>query len=218
MKLFRITRGKSRCGSCPLSGYCTKVRGESNTDKPKIAFIGEAPGKDEDEQGHPFVGSAGQELDRILAKAGIHRHNAYLMNMILCRPPENDLSSPEGVEAVESCRPGFEEELSKLYDLGVRVLVPLGANPTAALGIEGSIHKVRGSVYESVIDGKHFWCIPTFHPSFIIRGEWSEEPTCINDIEKAINIAQNGYTPPKEDFLLFPKVRDIELRTKDILK
>lgn len=218
MKLFRITRTRSKCNSCPLSGYCTKVRGESVTEKPKIAFIGEAPGKDEDAQGHPFVGSAGQELDRILAKAGIHRHNAYLTNMILCRPPENNLSSPEGVEAVESCRPGFEEELLKLYDLGVRVLVPLGANPTASLGIEGSIHKVRGSVYDVAIQNKHFWAIPTFHPSFIIRGEWSEEPTCINDIEKAVNIAQNGYTPPKEDFLLFPKVRDIELRAKDILK
>jgi uracil-DNA glycosylase family 4 len=218
MKLFRITRTKSRCKECPLSGYCNKVWGESVSDRPKIAFIGEAPGKDEDIQGHPFVGSAGQELDRILAKAGIHRHNAYLLNLINCRPPENNLDSDEGVEALAACRPGLEEELSKLYYLGVRTLVPLGAKPTAALGIEGSIHKVRGSVYETNIAGHSFWSVPTFHPSFIIRGEWAEEPTCINDINKAVDIATNGYTPPKEDFLLFPTVRDIELRTKDILK
>ena len=218
MKLFRVTRSKSHCRECPLSSYCNKVRGESATENPKIAFIGEAPGKDEDESGHPFVGSAGQELDRILAKAGIHRHNAYLLSLINCRPPENDLDSPEGIEALESCRPGFEEEITKLYDLGVRTLVTLGGKPTNAIGIEGSIHKVRGSVYEVTIAGKSFWTIPTFHPSYIIRGQWSEEPTCINDIEKAINISANGYTPPREDFLLFPSVRDIEARTKDILK
>jgi DNA polymerase I - 3''-5'' exonuclease and polymerase domains len=218
MKLLRITRTKSRCKECPLSGYCNKVRGESASEKPRIAFIGEAPGKDEDQLGHPFVGSAGQELDRILAKAGIYRQNAYLLNLVNCRPPENNLDSSEGIEALESCQPGLEEELSKLYDLGVRTLVPLGAKPTAALGIEGSIHKVRGSVYETKIAGHTFWSIPTFHPSFIIHGEWGEEPTCVNDIEKAVDIAQNGYTPPKEDFLLFPTVRDIEARTKDILK
>jgi uracil-DNA glycosylase len=218
MKLLRITRTKSRCKECALAGYCNKVRGESASEKPRIAFIGEAPGKDEDLQGHPFVGPAGQELDRILAKAGIHRHNAYLLNVINCRPPENDIASDEGQEAVTACRPGFEEELLKLYDLGVRTLVPLGATAAAALGIEGSAHKIRGSVYKATIAGKDFWCVPTFHPSYIIRGQWNEEPTCINDIEKAIGIATNGYTPPKEDFLLFPTVRDIEARTRDILK
>jgi len=218
MKLFRITRSQSKCGSCPLAGYCTKVRGESVSEKPKIAFIGEAPGADEERLGHPFVGSAGQELDRILAKAGIHRHNAYLLNLINCRPPNNDLDSDEGQEALMFCRPGFEEELLKLHSLGVRTLVTLGAKPTSALGIDGSIHKVRGSVYEASVQGKKFWVVPTFHPSYLIRGQWSEEPTCINDVEKAVGIAQNGYTPPREDFLLFPTVRDIEARTKDILK
>ena len=218
MKLFRITRTKSRCKECALTGYCNKVRGESAAERPKIAFIGEAPGKDEDEQGHPFVGAAGQELDRILAKAGIHRHNVYILNLINCRVPENNLDSDEGVEALELCRPGFEEELLRLYDLGVRTLVPLGAKPAAALGIEGAAHRIRGSVYDVEVAGKHFWSVPTFHPSYIIRGQWSEEPTCINDVAKAIGIALNGYVPPKEDFLLFPTVHDIEARTKDLLK
>jgi uracil-DNA glycosylase family 4 len=218
MKLFRITRTKSKCKECALGGYCDKVRGESASERPKIAFIGEAPGKDEDESGHPFVGSAGQELDRILAKAGIHRHNAYLLNTINCRPPENNIASDEGVEAIAACRPGFEEELLALYNLGVRTLVPLGATAAAALGIEGSAHKIRGSVYKATIANKDFWCVPTFHPSYIIRGQWNEEPTCINDVNKAIGIATNGYTPPSEDFLLFPTVHDIEARTKDILR
>lgn len=218
MKLLRISRTKSKCSSCGLGGYCTKVRGESASERPKIALIGEAPGADEDKSGHPFVGAAGQELDRMLAKAGIGRHNVYVLNLIGCRPPENNLESPEGQEALEACRPGFEEEIAKLYDLGVRTLVPLGAKPTAALGIEGSIHKVRGSVYDVHIKGLQFWAIPTFHPSFIIRGEWAEEPTCINDIEKASNIALNGYTPPEERFELFPSVRDVELRCRDYVK
>lgn len=218
MKLLRISRTKSKCSSCALGGYCTKVRGESANERPKIAFIGEAPGADEDKIGHPFVGSAGQELDRMLAKAGIGRHNAYVTNLILCRPPENDLSSDEGQEAIEACRPGLEEELAKLYALGVRTLVPLGAKPTQALGIDGSIHKVRGSVYDVHVAGLQFWAIPTFHPSFIIRGEWAEEPTVINDIEKASNIALNGYTPPEERFELFPSVHDVELRCRDLVK
>ena len=214
MKLFRITRTKSRCRECPLNGYCTKVRGESASENPKIAFIGEAPGADEDASGHPFVGSAGKELDRVLAKAGIHRHNAYLLNLINCRPPNNDLGSPEGQEALVCCKPGFEEEMAALYKLGVRTIVPLGAHPTSALGIEGSVHKVRGSVYEV----GNSWAVPTFHPSYIIRGQWAEEPTMIADVEKAVGIATNGYTPPKEDFLLFPTVRDIEARTRDLLR
>ena len=219
MKLFRITRTKSKCSICPLNGYCTKVRGESANERPKIAFIGEAPGKEEDELGHPFVGSAGKGLDRMLAKAGIHRHNAYLLNLQNCRPPENKLDSPEGQESLVACRPGFEEELTALWNLGVRTLVPLGWYPTNALGIEGAIHKVRGSVYEVTVAGHNFWAIPTYHPSFIVNhGQWAEEPTVINDIAKAVDIALNGYTPPKEDFLLFPTVKDIEARTRDILK
>jgi DNA polymerase len=218
LKLLRITRTKSRCKECPLNGYATKVRGESANENPKIAFIGEAPGADEDHLGHPFVGSAGKELDRVLAKGGIHRHNAYLLNLANCRPPQNDLDSPEGIEAQECCRPGFEEELQALFRLGVRTLVSLGANPTRALGIEGSVHKVRGSVYEVTVAGLNFWCVPTFHPSYIIRGQWSEEPTMIADVEKAVGIAVNGYTPPKEEFLLFPTVKDIEARTRDILR
>jgi len=215
---YRITRTKSKCSECALAGYCTKVRGESASDKPKLALIGEAPGKDEDEKGRPFVGSAGQELDRMLAKAGIHRHNVYVLNLINCRPPENDLDSSEGVEALEMCRPGLEQELLELHAKGVRTLITLGNKPSSALGIEGAIHKIRGSVYKATVAGKDFWVVPTFHPSYIIRGQWSEEPTCINDINKAISIATEGYTPPKEDFLLFPTVRDIEARTKDILK
>ena len=218
MKLLRISRTKSRCNVCPLDGYCTKVRGESANERPKIAFIGEAPGAEEDRDGHPFVGSAGQELNRVLSKAGLHRHNAYLLNLINCRPPENNLESPEGQEALVACSPGFEEEIRTLHGLGVRTLVPLGAAATSRLGIEGSVHKVRGSVYEVVVAGLKFWAVPTFHPSYIIRGSWEEEPTMIADVEKATNIALNGYTPPKEDFLLFPTVRDIELRTKDILR
>ena len=218
MKLLRITRTKSKCLQCPLNGYATKVRGESANERPKIAFIGEAPGREEDESGHPFVGAAGKELDRVLAKGGIHRHNAYVTNIVSCRPPNNDLDSPEGIEAQESCRPGFEEELAILYKLGVRTLVPLGAKPTSALGIQGAIHKVRGSVYDVEIAGLHFWAVPTFHPSYIIRGMWSEEPTMISDVEKAVGIALNGYTPPKEEFLLFPTVKDIEARTRDLIR
>ena len=218
MKLLRITRTKSKCLQCPLNGYATKVRGESANERPKIALIGEAPGREEDESGHPFVGAAGKELDRVLAKAGIHRHNAYLLNVINCRPPENDIASPEGIEAIESCRMGLEEELVALHKLGVRTLVTLGATSTTNIGIDGSIHKVRGSVYNVTIAGCDFWCVPTFHPSYIIRGQWSEEPTMIADVEKAVGIALNGYTPPKEDFLLFPTVRDVEARTRDILR
>jgi uracil-DNA glycosylase family 4 len=194
------------------------VRGESACENPKIAFIGEAPGKDEDENGHPFVGSAGKELDRVLAKGGVHRHNAYLLNLINCRPPENDLSSPEGEEAIVACRGGFEQELAELHRLGVKTLVPLGAHPTKHLGIDGSVHRVRGSVYDVTVGGLKFWAVPTFHPSYIIRGQWSEEPTMISDVEKAVGIATKGYSPPKEDFLLFPTVKDIEARTKDILR
>jgi uracil-DNA glycosylase family 4 len=203
----RFNRSKlSSCNKCPLRDN-KRVWGEYPTDsKPRIVLVGEAPGRDEDYEGKPFVGMAGRKLNWALYEAGIQRHQVGVSNVISCRPPGNDIGSNEGLEALECCKRGFLSELASWKKDGVRVVVPLGNTALRSLGIEETISKARGSVY--VQDG--LVILPTYHPSFINRGMQKEEPTWIADLEKALQLSKKKYQPPKENFTIFPSLKDIE--------
>jgi uracil-DNA glycosylase family 4 len=205
--LKRFSRTKlSNCHSCPLRDG-KRVWGEYPTEsKPRIVLLGEAPGRDEDYEGRPFVGMAGRKLNWALYEAGIQRHQVGVSNVISCRPPGNDIGSNEGLEALECCKRGFLSELASWKKDGVRVVVPLGNTALRSLGIEETISKARGSVY--VQDG--LVILPTYHPSFINRGMQKEEPTWIADLEKALQLSKKKYQPPKENFTIFPSLKDIE--------
>lgn len=212
--MLRMKRTKCNCKECPLAGE-NKVYGLSDIDKPSIVIIGEAPGEREALKGIPFVGSSGEVLQQAVKSAGLMWHTLYKTNVILCRPPGNDIDSPEGKKAIECCREGFLEELEALVkEYKVKVLVPVGATALKAVGIEGRITKQRGSV--SMVMGLP--AVPTYHPSYIMRGNWNEEVTWVNDLMKARELTLKKWKPPKEMFNLFPSLKDVKDFVSNALK
>ncbi len=151
----------STCVRCRLSQGRTQVVygvGDPNAD---LMFIGEAPGFHEDKQGEPFVGAAGQLLNRMLADVEIPRERVYINNVILCRPPGNRDPLPDEVEA---CMPWLTERI-ELIDPSV--IVTLGNWATRfVLGPQVSISRVRGQRFP----WKGRTVIPTFHPAAILHG------------------------------------------------
>ena len=207
--MIRFKRTKSLCKECPLRGE-KKVWSLCEVDKPRVALLGEAPGAHEAEEGKPFVGPAGKWLKAAIGKTGMLFHSLYRMNVISCRPPRNDIGSFEALEALRCCTPGFLEELSYMEKLGIRVIVPLGNTATGALDLEGNISKIRGSVYVRQNGKQTTVVIPTFHPSFIMRGMLKEEGTWIADLTKARDLSIKKYVPPKEIFTTNPTLKDLQ--------
>jgi DNA polymerase len=129
---------------------------------PEVAFVGEAPGADEDRTGEPFVGKAGQYLTRILNGCGFQREEVYIFNTLKCRPPGN--RTPTARECA-NCRPFLERQFDLVRP---RHLVALGATAAKSLlGTTTGITRLRGSVYR--YRGVPLIC--TYHPSALLRDE-----------------------------------------------
>jgi uracil-DNA glycosylase family 4 len=125
-----------------------------------LMFVGEAPGREEDEQGLPFVGAAGQLLTKIIEAMGTTREEVYIVNTVACRPPENRNPEPEEVAA---CRPFLQEQIRLVAP---RVIVTLGTFATQAiLGTDQPISVLRGRW--QVAHGARV--MPTFHPAYLLR-------------------------------------------------
>ena len=155
-----------RCQKCPLSQERKiAVPGEGNSEA-ELMFVGEAPGHDEDVQGKPFVGRAGQLLTKIINAMGYQRQEIYITNVIKCRPPQN--RTPYKKE-LEQCTPYLLEQIEMIDP---KVIVALG-KVAADFFIESelSMSLLRGNFYEF----KKIRVMPTFHPSYIIRNEGSRE-------------------------------------------
>lgn len=217
----RFPRPESDCQHCPLNGR-PKVFSTCGIPNPSVAIIGEAPGEHESEaevkskwedvrafalkEKGPFVGPSGGILKQAIGQAGMMWHTIYRMNVINCRPTNNKIDSEEANEAIKCCKPGFEAELGRLKGLGAKVLVPVGNTAMSALGIEGTVSRNRGSVY---VVGKQV-AVPTYHPSYILRGAIREEPVWIADLRKARDLSLKSYKPPKENFNIHPKLKDVQ--------
>ena len=151
----------STCMRCRLSqGRTQVVYGVGNPDA-DLMFIGEAPGFHEDKQGVPFVGAAGQLLNRLLADTGIERDEVYINNVVMCRPPGNRDPLPDELEA---CKPWLEERIAIIDPA---IIVTLGNWATRyILGSNVSISRVRGQRFPW--NGRIV--IPTFHPAAVLHG------------------------------------------------
>jgi uracil-DNA glycosylase family 4 len=202
----------ARCRDCPLSNR-TRVWGEG-PEKPAVCLLGEAPGSDEDDSGRPFSGPSGSLLSKAFHNLGLLRHQVWVTNVIGCRPPANDLEGPEGQLALECCRAGFLAELAWLKEAGLKVIQPLGNHAMEALGLPRGVAKLRGSVFP--LDG--LVAVPTYHPSFLLRGMWKEESTWLSDLEKAALIGQDGWKKPAEKFTLRPSLEQWEAFVEQALK
>jgi DNA polymerase len=129
---------------------------------PDVAFVGEAPGADEDRQGEPFVGRAGQLLDRIIVASGFTRKEVYIFNTLKCRPPNN--RTPQASECA-NCRPYFERQFELVSP---KYVVALGATAAKNLLQTGlGIGRLRGQVHQY----RNRPLICTFHPSALLRDD-----------------------------------------------
>lgn len=135
----------------------------------RMALIGEAPGEEEDKHGVPFVGKAGELLDRLLASAGIRREACFITNVVKERPPDNDLNAwfLEHGEAYEAYVASLYEELNGLT---TNLLVPMGATALGAILGRSDIMLRRGSIYEVEILGRKWKVLPTLHPAGALPG------------------------------------------------
>jgi DNA polymerase len=159
LKLIRADLGE--CTRCKLHGQGRRqiVYGVGNP-QAELMFIGEAPGRDEDIQGEPFVGRAGQLLTKMIESINLRREDVYIANVIKCRPPEN--RSPEPDE-IASCEPFLFRQLDAIRP---KVVVALGAVAVKALlKSDAPISRLRGKV----IDFRGSKLVPTFHPAFLLR-------------------------------------------------
>jgi DNA polymerase len=148
------------CPRCKLSGSRTRIvfgHGNPNAD---LMFIGEAPGREEDEQGLPFVGAAGQLLTKIIEAMGTTREEVYIVNTVLCRPPNNRNPEPDEIAA---CRPFLEEQIRLVSP---RAIVTLGTFAAqSVLETTEPISQLRGRW--RVAHGTRV--MATFHPAFLLR-------------------------------------------------
>jgi uracil-DNA glycosylase len=149
------------CTRCPLAEGRTQVVFGVGDPKARLLFVGEAPGRDEDLAGEPFVGRSGKLLDRLmLEEIGLSRDRCYIANVVKCRPPQNRNPAPAEIEA---CRPYLEEQIALIEPA---VVVTLGNFATRLLldTTEG-IGQLRGATYP--FRSGHL--VPTYHPAYVLR-------------------------------------------------
>ena len=151
---------------CALKRSCQRTVFADGNPQARVMLVGEAPGREEDEQGLPFVGASGKLLDRMLASIGLDRDRAYITNVIFWRPPGN--RKPEPAE-VELCLP-FVERHIELVDPAVLIFLG-GAAASALLGKSEGVTKLRGRWHDYSAPGlaRPIPGLPTYHPAYLLR-------------------------------------------------
>ena len=182
---------REELGDCKRCKLCTTrtniVFGVGNPDA-NLVFVGEAPGADEDAQGEPFVGKAGQLLTKMIEAMGYARGDVYICNVLKCRPPGNRNPEPD---EVASCEPFLKKQLGAIRP---RMIVALGKFAVQCLLRDDSpISRLRGNLrtYEGIP------LMPTFHPAYLLRDP-SKKKLAWDDL-KAVNaaLAKVGISPPR---------------------
>lgn len=168
--LAQVTADLVNCQRCKL---CEKrntiVVGEGNPEA-ELVFVGEGPGEHEDLEGRPFIGRAGELLDKMIEAMGLHRNQVYICNVVKCRPPGNRNPEPDEIAA---CGPFLERQLQILRP---KVVVALGKFAAQTLlQTEAPISKLRGQFHTyRPKDAGELKLMPTFHPAYLLRSPESK--------------------------------------------
>jgi DNA polymerase len=187
-KLTVIREEVGECTRCKL--HTTRksiVFGVGDPDAP-LMFVGEAPGEQEDKRGEPFVGPAGELLDKMIEAMGWTRGSVYINNILQCRPPGNRNPQPD---EVESCKPFLE---ARIRAIAPRIIVALG-RPAAntLLGIDAPISTLRGKFH----DRNGVKVMPTFHPAYLLR-EPAKKREAWDDLKLVMaELERLGISPPR---------------------
>ena len=162
--LVELYREVSDCALCPLAETRTKtVFGAGNADA-ELMFVGEAPGAEEDRQGLPFVGRAGQLLSELLGEIGLSREDVFIANVLKSRPPGNRDPMPNEIEA---CKPYLWKQIALIQPT---VIASLGNFATKLLsGNQTGITKVRGTPQVHELGGRTVFLFPLLHPAAALR-------------------------------------------------
>jgi len=172
--LSGIEKDVKKCRNCQLCKTRRNIVFGEGSNNASIMFIGEAPGMEEDIQGRPFVGRAGQLLTKIIEAMGLRRQDVYIANSLKCRPPNN--RTPTALE-ISACRNFL---LKQIDIIKPKVICCLGKPAASAmLMIDLPIGKVRGKFY----DYNGIKVMPTFHPAYLLRNP-SEKKLVWEDMKK----------------------------------
>ena len=172
--LGELRKEFQECVMCPLSRTRTQVVFGSGNPDAKLMFIGEAPGFDEDQQGAPFVGAAGQLLTKIILAMKLKREDVYIANCLKCRPPNN--RNPLPTEIV-TCQPILMRQIEIIKPQIICALGKFAAQ--TLLRSEESISRIRGRFFDW--NGIKF--MPTFHPAYLLRNP-SDKKFVWQDMQK----------------------------------
>ena len=166
------------CTRCKLCKGRTRIVFGVGNPKAELMFVGEGPGRDEDLQGEPFVGRAGQLLNKMIEAMGLKRSDVYIANVVLCRPPENRLPEPD---EVATCSPFLIRQIEAIRP---KVIVTLG-NLAAQTLLETKVGvtKLRNKFY----DYRGIQLMPTFHPAYLLRNPEMKKP-CWEDLQKVMEL------------------------------
>lgn len=164
------------CERCALAQTRTRTVFGVGNPRARLMFVGEAPGHDEDVQGEPFVGKAGQLLDKIIAAMGLRREDVYIANVLKCRPPGNRDPQPQ---EVASCTPYLERQIDQIQP---EIIVALGRPASNyLLGSTESLGRLRG--------GDHSYrgirVVATYHPAYLLRNP-AEKKKVWHDLQAVI--------------------------------
>jgi len=163
----KIRADIAACRRCSLCETRTNtVPGEGNPHA-RLILIGEAPGADEDATGRPFVGRAGQHLDKILAAAGFRREEVFIGNILKCRPPDNRTPT---LDEMKCCTPFLRRQLALIKPQLIGLLGNTSCKYVLGPDVLG-ITKIRGTWFDSIFG---IPCMPMYHPSYLLRNQSRE--------------------------------------------
>jgi len=170
------------CKRCKLADKRNHIVFGEGDPCARLMFVGEAPGREEDIQGRPFVGDAGMLLTRLVEKMGLARGDVYIANIVKCRPPMN--RDPE-TDEIETCREFLEKQIAIIEPLVIMTLGRIAAQ-TLMDNTKVRITSVRGKFF----DYKGIPVMPTFHPAYLIRNPkakwltWDDAQKVVEQLER----------------------------------
>lgn len=186
-RLATIAEEVRGCTRCRLHETRTQTVFARGNPDAELVFVGEGPGAEEDRQGLPFVGAAGQLLDKMIAAMGYHPNDVYITNIVKCRPPNNRKPEPDEIEA---CTPYLREQLDLMRP---KAMVALGATGVSGLlGGQTGITRLRGTwkLYRGRVP-----LMPTFHPAYLLRSPEKKRDVW-SDLKQVMQ--RLGKQPPKK--------------------
>ncbi|MEM1619880.1 MAG: uracil-DNA glycosylase [Fervidicoccaceae archaeon] len=170
-ELERLAREIASCSRCALSASRRRAVPGEGPPRAALMIVGEAPGRDEDASGRPFVGRAGRLLTSLLEEVNLKREEAYVTNVVKCRPPGNRAPRRDEVSA---CAPYLKRQISLVAPRLVLALGALASSSILAMGGEtklaaAKLSELRGKIFRLEIGGLSIALMPTYHPAAALR-------------------------------------------------